>query len=60
MGVAEQLVLPTAALLVLGCTFLGGVAVLVAGIVLALSVTAGVVLTALRTARERREEAPAA
>ncbi|NEB13371.1 low temperature requirement protein A [Streptomyces coelicoflavus] len=61
VGVAEQLVLPTAALLVLGCTFLGGEAVLVAGIVLALAVSAGVTLTARRTDRERRRTAaPAA
>jgi len=60
VGVAEQLVLPTAALLVLGCTFLGAEAVLVAGIVLALTVAAGVALTARRTERERRAAAPAA
>ncbi|MGW3192743.1 low temperature requirement protein A [Streptomyces ardesiacus] len=61
VGVAEQLVLPAAALLVLACTFLGGgEAVLVAGIVLALAVAAGVTLTARRTGRERRAAAPAA
>ncbi|MGV9620377.1 low temperature requirement protein A [Streptomyces tendae] len=60
VGLAEQLVLPTAALLVLGCTFLGGQAVLVAGIVLALTVAVGVSLTAWRTERERRTTAPAA
>ncbi|MFG2314964.1 MULTISPECIES: low temperature requirement protein A [Streptomyces] len=60
VGLAEQLVLPVAALLVLGCTFLGGQAVLVAGIVLALTVAAGVSLTAWRTERERRTTAPAA
>ncbi|MFD7062708.1 low temperature requirement protein A [Streptomyces sp. NPDC059906] len=61
VGLAEQLVLPTAALLVLACTFLGGEAVLVAGIVLALAVSAGVTLTAQRTERERRRTAaPAA
>ncbi|WP_282088192.1 low temperature requirement protein A [Streptomyces tendae] len=60
VGLAEQLVLPGAALLVLGCTFLGGQAVLVAGIVLALTVAAGVSLTAWRTERERRTTAPAA
>lgn len=59
VGIAEQLVLPTAALLVLGCTFLGAEAVLVAGIVLALTVAAGVALTARRTERERRAAAPA-
>ncbi len=57
VGVAEQLVLPTAALLVLACTFLGGEAVLVAGIVLALAVSAGVALTARRTERERHRTA---
>jgi low temperature requirement protein LtrA len=60
VGVAEQLVLPTAALLVLACTFLRGEAVLAAGIVLALAVAAGVTLTARRTERERRTAAPAA
>ncbi|MFE1074822.1 low temperature requirement protein A [Streptomyces sp. NPDC058783] len=60
VGIAEQLVLPVAALLVLACTFLGGEAVLAAGIVLALAVAAGVTLTARRTERERRAPAPAA
>ncbi|MFG2682812.1 low temperature requirement protein A [Streptomyces sp. NPDC048392] len=60
VGIAEQLVLPTAALLVIGCTFLGDKAVLVAGIVPALAVVAGVTLTAGRTERERRMTAPAA
>ncbi|MFA3875210.1 low temperature requirement protein A [Streptomyces sp. MMCC 100] len=61
VGIAEQLVLPTAALLVLACTFLGGEAVLVAGVVLTLAVAAGVTLTARRTERERRRTAaPAA
>ncbi|WP_399897077.1 low temperature requirement protein A [Streptomyces sp. BBFR51] len=60
VGIAEQLVMPTAALLVLGCTFLGAEAVLVAGIVLALAVAAGVVLTARRTERERHPATPAA
>ncbi|MFG3081090.1 low temperature requirement protein A [Streptomyces sp. BPPL-273] len=53
VGIAEQLVLPTAALLVICCTFLGDMAVLVAGIVLALSVAAGVALTARRTGHPR-------
>ncbi|MEW2449029.1 low temperature requirement protein A [Streptomyces parvulus] len=53
VGIAEQLVLPTAALLVICCTFLGDVAVLVAGIVLALAVAAGVALTARRTGHTR-------
>ncbi|RDD89998.1 low temperature requirement protein A [Streptomyces parvulus] len=53
VGIAEQLVLPTAALLVICCTFLGDVAVLVAGIVLALAVASGVALTARRTGHAR-------
>ncbi|TDT32380.1 low temperature requirement protein LtrA [Streptomyces sp. BK208] len=60
VGVAEQLVLPTAALLVIGCTFLGDEAVLLAGIVSALAVVAGVALTARRKERERRTAASAA
>ncbi|MCG8967030.1 MULTISPECIES: low temperature requirement protein A [Streptomyces] len=60
VGIAQQLVLPTAALLVIGCTFLGDVAVLAAGIVLALAVATGVVLTALAGPPERRTTAPAA
>ncbi|MEU6230685.1 low temperature requirement protein A [Streptomyces sp. NPDC047042] len=49
VGIAEQLVLPSAALLVIVCTFLGDWAVLAAGLVSALAVAAGVTLTA-RTA----------
>ncbi|MFE9707785.1 low temperature requirement protein A [Streptomyces sp. NPDC005930] len=60
VGVAEQLVLPTAALLVIGCTFLGDEAVFLAGIVSALAVAAGVALTARRKERERRTAASAA
>ncbi|MET9256607.1 low temperature requirement protein A [Streptomyces sp. NPDC003717] len=45
-GIAEQLVLPTAALLVICCTFLGDWGVLTAGVVLALAVATGVTLTA--------------
>ncbi|MGP4089755.1 low temperature requirement protein A [Streptomyces sp. KR55] len=45
-GIAEQLMLPTAALLVICCTFLGDWAVLAAGIVSALTVAIGETLTA--------------
>ncbi|MFD5628605.1 MULTISPECIES: low temperature requirement protein A [unclassified Streptomyces] len=57
VGIAQQAVLPTAALLVIVCTFLGDRAVLAAGIVSALAVAAGVVLTARMA---KREEAVAA
>ncbi|MEU1199474.1 low temperature requirement protein A [Streptomyces sp. NPDC005813] len=46
MGIAQQLVLPTTALLVIVCTFLGEWAVLAAGIVSALSVVIGMLLPA--------------
>jgi low temperature requirement protein LtrA len=46
VGIAQQLVLPTTALLVILCTFLGGWAVLATGIVAALSVVVGLALTA--------------
>ncbi|MDT9697137.1 low temperature requirement protein A [Streptomyces sp. P17] len=60
-GIAQQLVLPTTALLVIACTFLGNWAVLAAGIVSALAVATGTTLTARMTARERRTAAgPAA
>jgi low temperature requirement protein LtrA len=52
VGVAEQLVLPGAALLVLVCTFLGDWAVLAAGLVSALAVAAGVALSARTAAGE--------
>ncbi|MGV9994299.1 low temperature requirement protein A [Streptomyces sp. NPDC003374] len=45
-GIAQQLVLPCTALLVICCTFLGGWAVLAAGLVSAFAVAAGVALTA--------------
>ncbi|PBC63130.1 hypothetical protein BKI49_15520 [Streptomyces sp. Tue6028] len=45
-GIAQQLVLPTTALLVIVCTFLGEWAVLSAGIVSALSVVIGMMLPA--------------
>ncbi|MGQ4383021.1 low temperature requirement protein A [Streptomyces sp. SAS_270] len=44
VGIAQQLVLPVTALLVLVCTFLGDWGVLAAGIVAALAVVAGVTL----------------
>ncbi|MET8248267.1 low temperature requirement protein A [Streptomyces sp. NPDC005202] len=59
VGFAQQLVLPTAALLVICCTFLGEWAVLAAGLVSALAVATGVTLTARRAAREREERATA-
>ncbi|MFH8239365.1 low temperature requirement protein A [Streptomyces sp. G6] len=58
VGVAEQSVLPTAALLVLCCTFAGGLAVLAAGLVLAAAVATGVILTARRSVPERGPAAP--
>jgi len=60
VGIAEQLVLPSAALLVICCTFLGHWAVLVAGVVLALTVATGVTLTARRVVPGRRSATPAA
>jgi len=58
VGVAQQLVLPVTALLVLCCTFLGDWAVFAAGIVAALAVVTGTTLTARTVARERAEPAP--
>ncbi|MFE4701102.1 low temperature requirement protein A [Streptomyces sp. NPDC056738] len=52
VGIAQQLVLPTTALLVILCTFLGDWAVLSAGIVSALSVAVGVVMTTRTATRE--------
>ncbi|MFF9285756.1 low temperature requirement protein A [Streptomyces griseosporeus] len=52
VGIAQQLVLPTTALLVICCTFLGEWAVLAAGLVSALAVVAGETLTARVVARE--------
>lgn len=60
VGMAQQLALPTAALLVIVCTFLGDWAVLAAGIVAALAVATGVALTARMVTRESNEAAPAA
>ncbi|RPF34151.1 low temperature requirement protein A [Streptomyces sp. TLI_185] len=53
VGIAQQLVLPTTALLVIVCTFLGDWAVLAAGLVSALAVAGGVALAARRGAGER-------
>ena len=58
VGIAQQLVLPTTALLVILCTFLGDWAVLVAGIVSALAVATGVTLTARMATRESKATAP--
>ncbi|MER6182417.1 low temperature requirement protein A [Streptomyces sp. NPDC001652] len=58
VGIAQQLVLPTTALLVILCTFLGDGAVLAAGIVSALAVATGVTLTARTATRESKETAP--
>ncbi|MFI1706728.1 low temperature requirement protein A [Streptomyces griseoruber] len=52
VGLAQQLVLPGAALLVICCTFLGDWAVLAAGLVAALTVATGTTLTARAAARE--------
>ncbi|MGW4565160.1 low temperature requirement protein A [Streptomyces sp. NPDC004561] len=49
VGIAQQLVLPVTAVLVLCCTFLGGWAVLATGLVTSAAVATGVTLTA-RTA----------
>ncbi|MFH8660849.1 low temperature requirement protein A [Streptomyces afghaniensis] len=60
-GIAQQLVLPTTALLVIWCTFLDDWAVLAAGLVCALSVVAGETLALRRTGRDTRvdgQEAP--
>ncbi|MFD9002009.1 low temperature requirement protein A [Streptomyces sp. NPDC059582] len=51
VGISQQLVLPTTALLVICCTFLGDWAVLAAGVVSALSVVVGTLLTARANAR---------
>ncbi len=56
VGTGQQLVLPTAALAVILCTFLGDWAVLTTGIVSALGVAVGVTLTARMVAQEEREK----
>jgi low temperature requirement protein LtrA len=59
VGIAQQLVLPVTALLVICCTFLGDWAVLAAGLVCAAAVTTGVTLTARMAGRERTAGATA-
>lgn len=59
-GLTQQLVLPVTALLVICCTFLGDWAVLAAGLVSAVSVAVGVVLTARASGREHAAGATAA
>ncbi|MFD4575649.1 low temperature requirement protein A [Streptomyces sp. NPDC058417] len=59
MGIAQQAVLPATALLVICCTFLGHWAVLVAGVVCALAVAVGTVLTARTAGRATRTGGPA-
>ncbi|MFJ4684025.1 low temperature requirement protein A [Streptomyces sp. NPDC091377] len=53
MGITEHLVLPVAALLVIGCTFCGTWAVLAAGVVMTLAVVAGETLALRRPGRGR-------
>jgi hypothetical protein len=53
VGIAQQLVMPTTALLVIVCTFLGDWAVFSAGLVSALAVATGTTLTARMVAKER-------
>ncbi|MFH0177183.1 low temperature requirement protein A [Streptomyces cacaoi] len=55
VGLAQQLVLPVAALLVICATLLGEWAVLTAGLVSALAVATGTTLTARLVARESRK-----
>ncbi|MFI2760032.1 low temperature requirement protein A [Streptomyces echinatus] len=59
VGLAQQLVLPVAALLVICCTFLGDWAVLAAGLVASGAVVVGVMLTARMAGREREASATA-
>ncbi|MFF7330877.1 low temperature requirement protein A [Streptomyces sp. NPDC008150] len=59
-GIAQQLVLPSTALLIILCTFLDDWAVLATGIVSALSVATGVILTARANIRGSTTPAPAA
>ncbi|MBL1082034.1 low temperature requirement protein A [Streptomyces actinomycinicus] len=60
VGIAQQLVLPGTALLVICCTFLGDWAVLAAGLVSSASVAIGVTLTARTRGRQREADATAA
>ncbi len=57
VGITQQLVLPTTALLVICCTFLGDWAVLAAGLVSAGAVATGETLTARRAGRVSRKQA---
>ncbi|MGW4673399.1 low temperature requirement protein A [Streptomyces sp. NPDC004324] len=59
VGITQQLVLPVTALLVILCTFLGEWAVLVAGVLAALAVAVGVVLTTRGSAPRGRGTAAA-
>jgi low temperature requirement protein LtrA len=59
VGIAQQLVLPATALLVICCTFLGHWAVLAAGLVCSAAVAVGVALTARMVGRERTASATA-
>jgi low temperature requirement protein LtrA len=59
IGIAQQLVLPVTALLVICCTFLGHWAVLAAGLVSALAVATGVTLTARMVSGESAAKATA-
>ncbi|MEU9154108.1 low temperature requirement protein A [Streptomyces sp. NPDC048417] len=60
IGIAQQLVLPVTALLVICCTFLGDWAVPAAGLVSALAVATGTTLTARTAGRQRPVDAAAA
>ncbi|MCX4700069.1 low temperature requirement protein A [Streptomyces sp. NBC_01373] len=55
VGTAQQLVLPTTALLVICCSFLGDWAVLAAGVVMAGAVAVGTTLTARMAAQENED-----
>ncbi|MFF9770738.1 low temperature requirement protein A [Streptomyces sp. NPDC053086] len=57
VGLAQQLVLPVTALLVLCCTFLADWAVLAAGLVSSAAVVTGVALTARMAGRDREASA---
>ncbi|MEU9475445.1 low temperature requirement protein A [Streptomyces sp. NPDC048191] len=59
VGIAQQLVLPVTALLVICCSFLGDWAVLAAGFVCSAAVATGVMLTARMVHRERAAGATA-
>ncbi|MGW3202977.1 low temperature requirement protein A [Streptomyces sp. NPDC001135] len=59
VGIAQQLVLPVTALLVICCTFLGDWAVLAAGLVTSAAVATGATLTARMVSRERAASATA-